>query len=42
MDKLAHQLGCSRSTICRHIKELKELGILTREGTDKSGNWKIK
>ena len=39
--KMAEGLHCDRKTITRHIKALKEQGILTREGSNKTGYWKI-
>ncbi len=39
--QLAENLGLSKSTIERRIRKLKQLGILDRVGSDKTGKWKI-
>jgi predicted HTH transcriptional regulator len=39
--ELATMLNRSPRTIERHIKELREQGILVRVGSDKSGNWQV-
>lgn len=40
-EELANNIGKSRATITRNIKVLIKNGILIRQGSDKSGNWKI-
>jgi predicted ArsR family transcriptional regulator len=39
---LASLIGVTDKTIKRHIKILRELGLLEREGSNKSGRWVIK
>lgn len=39
--QIASILNRDRKTITRHIKKLKELGILERVGSDRKGYWKI-
>ena len=39
--KLAESLGVSLRTVKNHIALLKEAGIITRVGSDKSGHWEI-
>jgi fido (protein-threonine AMPylation protein) len=39
--KLAERLGISIATVKRKIKSLKEKGLLTRMGSDKTGYWKL-
>ncbi|MGL4767830.1 MAG: Fic family protein [Formosimonas sp.] len=39
INELAEQLGKSRSTIQRAIKQLRLLGVISREGSDKKGRW---
>ena len=41
ISQMANELHCDRKTISRHLKVLKEQGILAREGSDKTGCWKI-
>ncbi|AKB35297.1 ATP-dependent DNA helicase recG [Methanosarcina siciliae C2J] len=38
-DTIAESLGKNRTTIMRNIKKLKDRGILTRIGSDKTGHW---
>lgn len=38
-EKLQVVANCSRATIRRAIKKLRENGLLTREGSDKTGHW---
>ncbi|MBR2201317.1 MAG: HTH domain-containing protein, partial [Bacteroidales bacterium] len=38
-EKLQVVANCSRATIRRTIKKLRENGLLTREGSDKTGHW---
>jgi ATP-dependent DNA helicase RecG len=40
--ELAALLNRSLRTIERHIKELREGGVLVRVGSDKSGYWQVK
>jgi ATP-dependent DNA helicase RecG len=40
-DELAKALNKSRRTISRIIKQLREQGIISREGSDKKGQWKV-
>lgn len=39
--ELANTVGYSTSTIKRHIQELKNMGMIERIGSDKTGYWKI-
>ncbi|GHV06854.1 cell filamentation protein Fic [Spirochaetia bacterium] len=39
--ELAAMLNLSSRTIERHIKELRERGVLVRVGSDKSGHWQV-
>ncbi len=32
---------CARITVYRHLKTLQQLGTVEREGSDKTGHWKI-
>jgi Predicted transcriptional regulator containing an HTH domain and an uncharacterized domain shared with the mammalian protein Schlafen len=40
-DELAERLNVSLITIKRTIAQLKELGLLIREGSDKNGHWVV-
>ena len=40
-DKLAELTGKNRTTVMRNIQKLKELGILRRVGSRKTGRWEI-
>ncbi|GHV28600.1 hypothetical protein AGMMS4952_12710 [Spirochaetia bacterium] len=40
--ELAAMLNRSQRTIERHIRELRERGVLIRVGSDKSGYWQVK
>ncbi len=40
--EIAQQLEISLRTVKRRIKELKEIGLMERIGSDKNGSWKIK
>ena len=42
MEEIANNIGKSQSTIEKHIKKLREAGVLERIGSTKSGEWKIK
>ena len=42
MNQLAERLHCGRTTVYRHINKLKEMNIVTRTGSDKSGTWVVK
>ena len=39
--KIAEQLGMGSRSIEKNIKKLKELGILVRHGSPKSGYWEV-
>ncbi len=39
---LAEQLKVSLSTIKKHLKRFKDLGLIERIGPDKGGHWKVK
>lgn len=39
MNELGAMLGLGRSSIYKNIKQLKEQGILAREGRKKDGRW---
>ena len=39
--ELSEKTGMSLRTIKRNIKELKEKGYIEREGSKKTGHWKI-
>ena len=41
LDGLALVTNKSKSTVARHIKQLKEQGTISRVGSDKTGNWEI-
>ena len=41
-EMLAEQLKVSLSTIKKHIKRFKDLGLIERIGPDKGGHWKVK
>jgi len=38
---LSDILGVSTRTVERHLKELKEKGVIQRVGSDKNGHWEI-
>ncbi|MDR1196024.1 MAG: winged helix-turn-helix transcriptional regulator [Endomicrobium sp.] len=38
---LASKSGFGIATVKRHIKKLKESGVISRIGSDKTGHWKI-
>ena len=40
--EIAKKMQINQSTIYRNIEKLKQLKILERSGSDKSGNWIIK
>jgi len=40
-EKLAEKLNISIATVKRRIKKLKDEGVLTRVGSDKTGYWKV-
>lgn len=40
-DKLSKELNVSRQAIAKNIKQLKELNIVERKGSDRKGYWKI-
>ena len=40
-DELALSLQLSVKTIEKHIKNLKEIGLIRRVGPDKGGHWEI-
>ena len=40
--EIAKKLKINESTVYRNIEKLKQLGILERKGSDKTGNWIIK
>jgi ATP-dependent DNA helicase RecG len=40
-DELGKQIGIGRSTVMRHIRVLKQRGLLQRVGTRKTGHWKV-
>ena len=40
-EELAEALDASRSTIMRHVQELKGKGILLRIGPKKTGHWQV-
>jgi ATP-dependent DNA helicase RecG len=40
-DDLAIKLTLNRRTVQRHLKTLKEVGLLRRVGSDKVGSWKV-
>lgn len=39
LEKMAKATGLSRRAVANNIKELKLLGVLAREGSDKKGRW---
>ena len=39
--QMADNLGINRSAVSKHIKKMKEEGIIKREGPDKGGKWVI-
>lgn len=40
--EISNLMGCSRTTVSNIISELKNLGVIEREGSDKKGTWKVK
>ena len=41
INEISAQLQIGKSSVNRHISVLKKMGVLTREGSDKTGRWKI-
>jgi fido (protein-threonine AMPylation protein) len=41
VDEIAEEFNINRRTVLRHIKQLREQNKLTREGSDKTGNWVV-
>jgi DNA-binding Lrp family transcriptional regulator len=39
--QIAKNIGVSERTVQRYIKEMKDAGILNREGSDIDGSWQI-
>lgn len=39
---IANYLGYSKRTIIRYMKEMQEDGLIVREGSNKTGRWKLK
>lgn len=39
--EISKLMGCSRTTVSNIISELKKLGVIEREGSDKKGTWKV-
>jgi len=42
ISELAKKIGVSSTTVDKHIKKLKSIGVLKREGTKKDSNWIIR
>lgn len=40
-EKIAEKIKRGKRTVERAIKSLKELGIIERNGSDKTGSWKV-
>ena len=40
-DNIANKVGVAKRTIEKNIKSLRDMGILTHEGSDKTGYWRI-
>lgn len=40
-DNIANKVGVTKRTIEKNIKSLRDMGILTHEGSDKTGYWRI-
>jgi ATP-dependent DNA helicase RecG len=40
-DELGQQIGIGRSTVMRHVKSLKQRGMLQRVGAKKTGHWEV-
>ena len=41
LDEIAEAIGVTRRTVEKQVKKLKEAGIVTRVGSNKSGMWKV-
>jgi len=41
-DEMAQRLGKSRTTIMRSIGKMKDLGIVLRRGSRKTGHWEVR
>ena len=41
LDSIANTLGVTRRTVEKRVKKLKEVGIVSRVGSNKSGSWKV-
>ena len=39
--EIAEHIGISKRGVEKQLKKLKEAGVITREGSDKNGMWKI-
>lgn len=42
IQRIADNTGITKSTVDRYIADLKDIGVIIREGSTKSGYWKIK
>ena len=42
MDKISKVVGLHRRTVSRYINKLKDKGLVTRIGSDKTGHWDVK
>ena len=40
-DEMAQRLGKNRTTIMRNISRMKDMGLLVRVGSKKTGYWKV-
>lgn len=41
LDSIANTLGVTRRTVEKQVKKLKEVGIVSRVGSNKSGSWQV-
>lgn len=41
LDEIAEAIGVTRRTVEKQVKKLKEVGIVVRVGSNKSGVWKV-
>lgn len=42
LNEISEKIEKHRATVARNLKSLKEKGVLIRQGSDKTGHWKIK
>jgi len=41
ISELREKINVTERTVARYMKELRDVGIVIREGADKGGKWKV-